>query len=120
MQKIKLRTEESGKKLSAAYAPPKWSETAEEEESKSLLNCVQFNLLFYLIVRPFFSSLFIGGFFIYSLNIFSFFILFQVVIKDSHQDNNLCGQIGVVRGVIPGHCSVYLHEEERLVIMLYT
>ncbi len=31
MQKIKLRTEESGKKLSAAYAPPKWSETAEEE-----------------------------------------------------------------------------------------
>ncbi len=32
MQKIKLRTEESGKKLSAAYAPPKWSETAEEEE----------------------------------------------------------------------------------------
>ncbi len=40
MQKIKLRTEESGKKLSAAYAPPKWSETAEEEctihENKSL------------------------------------------------------------------------------------
>ncbi len=34
MQKIKLRTEESGKKLSAAYAPPKWSETAEEEEPK--------------------------------------------------------------------------------------
>ncbi len=33
MQKIKLRTEESGKKLSAAYAPPKWSETAEEEEA---------------------------------------------------------------------------------------
>ena len=32
MQKIKLRTEESGKKLSAAYAPPKWSETAEEKE----------------------------------------------------------------------------------------
>ncbi len=32
MQKIKLRTEESGKKLSAAYAPPKWSETAEEED----------------------------------------------------------------------------------------
>ena len=35
MQKIKLRTEESGKKLSAAYAPPKWSETAEEEELSS-------------------------------------------------------------------------------------
>ncbi len=34
MQKIKLRTEESGKKLSAAYAPPKWSETAEEEEDR--------------------------------------------------------------------------------------
>ncbi len=34
MQKIKLRTEESGKKLSAAYAPPKWSETAEEEEEE--------------------------------------------------------------------------------------
>ena len=34
MQKIKLRTEESGKKLSAAYALPKWSETAEEEKKK--------------------------------------------------------------------------------------
>ena len=32
MQRLKLRIEESGKKLSAAYAPPKWSETAEEEE----------------------------------------------------------------------------------------
>jgi len=39
----------------------------------------------------------------------------EVVIKDSHSDSNLCGQIGVVRGVIPGHCSVYLHEEERVV-----
>jgi len=39
----------------------------------------------------------------------------EVVIKDTHQDNNLCGQIGVVRGVIPGHCSVFLHEEERTV-----
>lgn len=37
----------------------------------------------------------------------------EVVIKDSHSDSNLCGQLGVVRGVIPGHCSVYLHEEER-------
>ncbi len=32
MQKIKLRTEESGKKLSAAYAPPKWSETADDDD----------------------------------------------------------------------------------------
>ena len=32
MQRLKLRIEESGEKLSAAYAPPKWSETAEEEE----------------------------------------------------------------------------------------
>ena len=39
----------------------------------------------------------------------------EVVIKDSHTDGNLCGQIGVVRGVIPGHCSVYLHDEERSV-----
>jgi len=39
----------------------------------------------------------------------------EVVIKDSHSDTNLCGQLGVVRGVIPGHCSVYLHEEERVV-----
>ena len=28
MQRLKLRIEESGEKLSAAYAPPKWSETA--------------------------------------------------------------------------------------------
>ncbi len=37
MQKIKLRTEESGKKLSAAYAPPKWSETAEEEDCLNIV-----------------------------------------------------------------------------------
>ena len=30
MQRLKLRIEESGEKLSAAYAPPKWSETAEK------------------------------------------------------------------------------------------
>ncbi len=36
MQRIKLRTEESGEKLSAAYAPPKWSETAEEEENSDM------------------------------------------------------------------------------------
>ena len=39
--------------------------------------------------------------------------LLQVVIKDSHDDTGLCGQIGVVRGVTPGMCSVFLHEEER-------
>ena len=37
----------------------------------------------------------------------------EVVIKDSHEDTGLCGQIGVVRGVTPGMCSVFLHEEER-------
>jgi len=31
----------------------------------------------------------------------------EVVIKDN--DTNLFGQLGVVRGVIPGHCSVNLH-----------
>ena len=39
----------------------------------------------------------------------------QVVIKDSHEDTGLCDQIGVVRGVTPGMCSVFLHEEERWV-----
>jgi transcription elongation factor SPT5 len=39
----------------------------------------------------------------------------EVVIKDSHEDTGLCGQIGVVRGVTPGMCSVFLHEEERTV-----
>ena len=37
----------------------------------------------------------------------------EVVIKDSHEDTGLCGQIGVVRGVTPGMCSVFLHDEER-------
>ncbi len=32
MQKIELKTEESGKKLLAAYAPPKWSETADDDD----------------------------------------------------------------------------------------
>ncbi len=35
MQKIKLKTEESGKKLLEAYAPPKWSETADDDGSFS-------------------------------------------------------------------------------------
>ncbi len=34
MQKIKLKTEESGKKLLAAYAPPKWSETADDDDDE--------------------------------------------------------------------------------------
>ena len=38
MQKIKLRTEESGKKLSAAYAPPKWSETADDDDDTEIKN----------------------------------------------------------------------------------
>ena len=42
-------------------------------------------------------------------------MIVQVVIKDSHEDTGLCGQIGVVRGVTPGMCSVFLHEEERWV-----
>ncbi len=36
MQKIKLKTEESGKKLLAAYAPPKWSETADDDDEHTL------------------------------------------------------------------------------------
>jgi len=39
----------------------------------------------------------------------------EVVIKDSHTDTNLCGQLGYVTGVIPGCCSVFLHDEERVV-----
>ncbi len=33
MQKIKLKTEESGKKLLEAYAPPKWSKTADDDDT---------------------------------------------------------------------------------------
>ncbi len=36
MQKIKLKTEESGKKLLEAYAPPKWSETADDDDDLSI------------------------------------------------------------------------------------
>ncbi len=35
MQKIKLKTEESGKKLLEAYAPPKWSETADDDDDEA-------------------------------------------------------------------------------------
>ncbi len=37
MQKIKLKTEESGKKLLEAYAPPKWSETADDDDNNYLV-----------------------------------------------------------------------------------
>ena len=40
----------------------------------------------------------------------------QVLIRDTHEDTGLCGQIGVVRGVTPGMCSVFLYEEERCVL----
>merc|ERR1719273_883328 len=39
----------------------------------------------------------------------------EVIIRDSHEDSGLCGQIGVVRGVTPGMCSVFLNEEERTI-----
>ncbi len=38
MQKIKLKTEESGKKLLAAYAPPKWSETADDDDDINFIS----------------------------------------------------------------------------------
>ena len=38
-----------------------------------------------------------------------------MLIRDSHEDTGLCGQIGVLRGVMPGMCSVYLYKEERMV-----
>ena len=40
MQKIKLKTEESGKKLLAAYAPPKWSETADDDDPLKLFSII--------------------------------------------------------------------------------
>ncbi len=42
MQRLKLRIEESGEKLSAAYAPPKWSETA--GKGKGITVCYHANL----------------------------------------------------------------------------
>lgn len=38
-----------------------------------------------------------------------------MVIKDTHSDTGLCGQIGVVRGVNPGMCAVFLPDEARTV-----
>lgn len=37
------------------------------------------------------------------------------MIKDTHEDTGLCGQIGDVRGVTPGMCSVFLPDEDRTV-----
>ena len=37
----------------------------------------------------------------------------EVVIGDSCQEAGLCGQLGVVRGVNSGLCSVFLHDEGR-------
>ena len=39
----------------------------------------------------------------------------EVEIKDTHSDTGLCGQIGVVRGVNPGMCAVFLPDEARTV-----
>ena len=44
----------------------------------------------------------------------------EVLIKESHEDTGLCGQIGVVRGVTPGMCSVFLHDEERWEAIMIT
>ncbi len=43
MQKIKLKTEESGKKLLEAYAPPKWSETADDDDDRHLAALLYIN-----------------------------------------------------------------------------
>ncbi len=48
MQKIKLKTEESGKKLLEAYAPPKWSETADDLNRSVKLLILKLNILFQL------------------------------------------------------------------------
>lgn len=39
----------------------------------------------------------------------------EVCIRETHDDPGLIGQIGVIRGVSGGHCSVFLPEEERVV-----
>ncbi len=62
MQRIKLRTEESGEKLSAAYAPPKWSETAEEEDLLFAINTEFANL-----IRSVFSNVSYAYTYIYEL-----------------------------------------------------
>jgi len=39
----------------------------------------------------------------------------EVLVKDTHDDPGLIGQVGVVRGVTPGMCSVFLPDEDRTV-----
>lgn len=39
----------------------------------------------------------------------------EVTIRDTHKDTGLCGQVGVIRGVTPGMCSVFLPDEDRVV-----
>lgn len=39
----------------------------------------------------------------------------EVTIRDTHDDTGLCGQVGVIRGVTPGMCSVFLPDEDRTV-----
>ena len=39
----------------------------------------------------------------------------EVMVRNTHTDSGLCGQTGVVRGVTPGMCSVFLPDEDRTV-----
>jgi len=39
----------------------------------------------------------------------------EVTIRDTHDDTGLCGQVGIIRGVTPGMCSVFLPDEDRTV-----
>ncbi len=39
----------------------------------------------------------------------------EVLVRDTHSDTGLCGQVGVIRGVTPGMCSVFLPDEDRTV-----
>ena len=39
----------------------------------------------------------------------------EVMVRHTHTDSGLCGQTGVVRGVTPGMCSVFLPDEDRTV-----
>jgi len=39
----------------------------------------------------------------------------EVIIRDTHEDTGLSGQVGVIRGVTPGMCSVFLPDEDRTV-----
>ena len=38
-----------------------------------------------------------------------------MTIRDTHDDTGLCGQVGIIRGVTPGMCSVFLPDEDRTV-----